>query len=263
MTFASALYFGSVMHRRVKPREHTLRYSVFSMLVDLDELPALSNRLRLFGHNRAAVFGFYDRDHGDGVAGGLRHWVESRLAAADCSLDGGSIKLLCYPRIFGYAFNPLSVYYCFDRDGRLAVLLYEVCNTFGERHTYVIPAAAGEDEVLRHQCAKEMYVSPFIPMACHYKFAMTMPDQTLSVTIDEHDEEGRLLVASFKARRKPISDAMLAQALVRFPLMTLKVTAAIHWQALKLWLKGIAYIPHKAARERVATSIVKPSDSRG
>lgn len=260
MNFVSALYFGSVMHRRVKPREHSLRYSVFSMLIDLDELPALSGRLRLFGHNRASVFGFYDRDHGDGVAGGLREWVQGRLQAADRPLEGGRILLLCYPRIFGYAFNPLSVYYCFDNAGRLSVLLYEVCNTFGERHTYVIPAAAGEDEVVRHQCAKEMYVSPFIPMTCHYKFAMTTPGQTLSVTIDEHDEEGRLLVANFKARRKPINDAMLAQALFRFPLMTLKVTAAIHWQALKLWWKGIAVIPHKAARERIATSIVKPLD---
>lgn len=263
MKFSSALYFGSVMHRRVKPREHSLRYSVFSMLIDLEELPELSNRMRLFGHNRAAVFGFYDSDHGDGVAGGLRQWVDAQLSAADCALEGGRIMLLCYPRIFGYAFNPLSVYYCFDRDGRLAVLLYEVCNTFGERHTYIIPAAAGKDQVVRHQCAKEMYVSPFIPMACHYKFAMTTPGQTVSVTIDEHDEEGRLLVAKFDARRKPISDAMLAQALVRFPLMTLKVTAAIHWQALKLWLKGIKIVPHAAARKRVATSIVKPSDSAG
>ena len=259
MTYSSALYFGSVMHRRFKPKEHRLKYGVFSMLVDLEELPRLSEELRVFGYNRFAPLAFYDRDHGDGTDGGLRTWVTARLQSAGYNLNNGRIKLLCYPRIFGYVFNPLSVYYCYNEAGDLAVLLYEVSNTFGERHTYVIPADVGSDQMVRQSCDKRMYVSPFIPMDCRYDFAMTVPGEILSVTIDEHDAEGRLLIASFKAHRFPMSNRNLVSTFLKFPLMTFRITAAIHWQALKLWRKGISIIPHKAAGKPINSSVIHPA----
>ena len=268
MTYSSALYFGSVMHRRFKPKQHRLKYRVFSMLIDLEELPRLSKDLLLFGYNRPAPLGFYDRDHGDGSDGNLVAWVTNQAQLAGYDIAGGRIMLLCYPRIFGYVFNPLSIYYCFDRNGDLAVLLYEVCNTFGERHTYVIPADSAPKDpaaapVIRQRCNKQMYVSPFIPMDCSYDFTMSLPGETLSVTIDEHDAEGRLLIAIFKAHRRPVTDRMLAVTFLKFPLMTFRVTAAIHWQALKLWLKGVSVVPHKAASDRVKSSVIKTSEPLG
>lgn len=254
----SALYFGTVIHQRHKPKRHRLRYGVFSMLVDLDDLAALSDGSRLFGYNRAAPFSFHDADHGTGEPGSLQGWVDTRLADAGYDLTGGRILLLCYPRIFGYVFNPLSIYYCFDAAGNLAVLLYEVSNTFGERHTYIIPVDADAGRVVRQECDKRMYVSPFIPMECRYKFAMTVPGERLSVIIDQHDATGPLLVASFNARRKPFSDSMLALALFRFPLMTVKVMAAIHWEAFRLWWKGLPLVPRKPADKAIAASVVKP-----
>ncbi len=136
---ASCLYVGEVVHQRVRPSRHRLRYRVFSALLDLDELPQLDRRLRLFGHNRLNIFSFLDRDHGDGTGAPLRPWVEHHLERAGIELAGGAIRLLCYPRLFGYVFNPLSVYFCHRADGALAAMIYEVNNTFGERHSYLIP----------------------------------------------------------------------------------------------------------------------------
>src|SRR5262245_25752722 len=126
------------MHRRIKPKPHKLRYRVFWALLDLDELPALSRRLRLFSFERFNLFGFYTADHGDGSDISLRDQAEKHLADAGIDLDGGAIKLLCMPRILGFVFNPISVYYCYRRDGGLAALIYEVHNTFGQRHSYLI-----------------------------------------------------------------------------------------------------------------------------
>jgi len=135
----STLYVGSVMHRRLRPRRHRLRYRVFWMLLDLDEIERLPRVLRLFSHNRFNAVSFHDADHGDGSATPLRAQVERHLAAAGIALGGGAIRLLCMPRILGYGFNPLSVYFCYQRSGLLAAILYEVHNTFGERHSYLIP----------------------------------------------------------------------------------------------------------------------------
>lgn len=155
---------------RVRPRRHRLRYRVFSLLLDLDELEAVSASSRMFGYNRPAVLSFWDTDHGDGNAGGLRSWIEGRIREAGRFEQGMSIRVLCYPRILGYVFNPLTVYFCYASSGTLRVILYEVCNTFRERHTYVIQVEDGGTGPVRQGCAKELYVSPFIPMSCIYRF---------------------------------------------------------------------------------------------
>lgn len=256
MSGQSALYLGDVMHARLRPRRHKLHYRVFSLLLDLDELPALSAASRLFGYNRRAVLSFWDKDHGDGKAGGLRSWIEARLVEAGCFEAGMSLRVLCYPRILGYVFNPLTVYFCHAPDGVLRAILYEVCNTFGERHTYVIAVAGDEDGPVRHGCPKKLYVSPFLPMACFYRFHIEPPGEAILVRIDESDADGPLLVASFAGTRRPMTDRALLGALLRYPLMTLKVTAGIHWEAFRIWRKGVPIHRHQAADRPVASTIV-------
>lgn len=263
MTLNSALYMGEVVHARHKPRQHTLRYSVFCLLLDLDELPALDGSLRLLSHNRWGIFGFRDSDHGLGETGRLKDWVAGHLQEVGLNVEELQVEVLCYPRIFGYVFNPLTVYFCHGPDRALRAILYEVCNTFGERHTYVIPATAEADGSIKHSCAKQMYVSPFIPMDCSYQFKIAPPGEHVQVSINEADGEGPLLYASFAGKRRELTDRQLLKALVTYPLMTLKVMGAIHWEALRLWLKGVPLYRHEAASQRIASSIIVPKAESG
>lgn len=230
MSLNSAIYVGHVVHQRHRPKKHHLRYRVFSLLIDLDELPAL-DQLRWFAHNGAALFSFRDSDHGDGLD--LRDWVTAQLAVEGLPAPG-RIRLLCYPRILGYVFNPLTVWYCDDAQGHPLATIYEVHNTFGERHTYVLPATASEQAA-----DKAFYVSPFIDMNCRYEFRLSPPDERLRVAINETQDGLPLLYAAFTGERHDFSDATLLKLFVTHPLMTLKVTAGIHWEALRLILKGI------------------------
>jgi len=244
------------MNRR--PKRHRLRYDVFSMLLDLDELPELDRRYRLFGHNRTAPLAFFDRDHGPCTGAALRPWVEARLAEAGVDVRGGPIRLLCYPRVFGFAFNPLSVFFCHAPDGTLKAILYEVCNTYKERHTYVIPVAPGGGPVIRQQADKAMYVSPFIAMDCTYHFRILPPGEGVSIVIRQEDSDGLLLAAAFQGVRRPFSGRELARLLVRFPLMTLKIVAGIHWEAFRLWRKGLPVFSHQPAAAPVQSSVAGP-----
>ena len=257
---ASALYFGTVAHHRLRPKRHNLRYRVFSMLIDIDELPALSRTLRLFSHNRFNLFSFYDRDHGVG-AGNLRAHVEAQLNEAGLDLGGGPIRLLCSPRMFGYAFNPLSVYFCHRPDGELGAILYEVNNTFGERHGYLIPVTEQAGRTISQSCDKNFYVSPFLAVEGRYAFRITPPGEAVVIHIDHMDSEGLLLQASFVGDRVALSDKSLIAAFVRYPLVTLKVIAGIHWEALKLWRKGVA-LHRRPPPPAHPVTIVSLSDNR-
>lgn len=234
--FTSGLYRGRVVHQRLRPRRHRLRYRIFQILADLDELPALDRGLRLFGYNRPALIGFHDRDHGPGDGRPLKPYVEALLARAGVEA-GGPIQLLCMPRVLGQVFNPLGLYFCHDRKGALAAILYEVNNTFGDRHSYLIPVE-GPGGVVRQACDKAFYVSPFQEMAMRYAFTVHPPSDDLFVGIQSSDAEGPMLHAAFSARRSELSDAAILGAFLGAPLLMLKVLAGIHWEALRIWLKG-------------------------
>jgi len=242
---ASALYRGDVMHRRWRPKPHRLRYRVFWLLLDLAEIDDLDQRLRLFSRGRGNLLSFHDRDHGDGSGAGLRPQVEAWLRCAQVDIGAGPIRLLTMPRVLGYVFNPISLYYCHKADGRLAAVVYEVTSTFGVRHAYVIPVPEADQAagLIRQRAAKALYVSPFLGMEMDYDFHGHAPGERLDLTITGVDAAGPLISAVMVAERRPLRDRDLAAAIIALPLLTLKVLVAIHWEALKLGLKGVRVAP--------------------
>jgi DUF1365 family protein len=236
----SALYIGHVAHNR--PGKHRLRYRVFMLALDLDELPQLDAGLRLFGHNRAALMALYDRDHGARIDAPLKPQIEAKLREAGIGWDGGRIVLLTMPRLLNYVFNPLSVYFCTRRDGSMAALVHEVSNTFGERHFYVLPARAENAGRLAQACEKDFFVSPFLEMDLRYEFRVTSPGDKAVVAMVVRRGAQVALTASFAGERRQLTDANLLRAWAGNPLMTLAVIAGIHWEALKMWMKGVRYL---------------------
>ncbi|MGA3401092.1 MAG: DUF1365 family protein [Acetobacteraceae bacterium] len=237
----SGIYHGQVVHTRFRPVRHRLKHRLMWLLLDLDELPMLSRRLRLFSLNRFNLVDFRDRDHGDCSRTPLRAQIEQHLRRAGLEPDGGAIRVLCMPRVLGTVFNPLSVFFCHRADGRLHAMLYEVNNTFGDRHSYLVPVAAADSHrpVLRQSCEKQLHVSPFMDMAMTYHFRIAPPADRAIVAIEGHDAEGPMIAAAYAGRRHALTDANLLRACFAQPLLGAQVLGAIHWEALKLWRKGI------------------------
>ena len=236
---APCLYSGVVTHRRLRPRPHRLAYRIYSLLLDLDRLDEFDARLRWFSVDRFNLFSFYRRDRGDGSGRDLRSQVEGAMRAAGVEPDGGRIFLLTMPRLLGWAFNPISVYYCCRLSGEPAAMLWEVDNTFGERHAYMIPVEGSDEGEIRQSCRKHFFVSPFMNMELDYSFRLRAPDDDLSLAIDVSDPSGLLLTAHYRARRSELNDSNLLRLFFSVPLLTLRVVGGIHWEALKLWRKGI------------------------
>lgn len=245
------------MHARLKPMGHRFSYRVYSLLLDLDNI-AIATQSAVFSHNQFNLMSFYDKDHGAADGKSLRDYVNGLLKNAGQSAPA-RVELLCYPRILGWVFNPLSVYYCYDAENTLNALIYEVRNTFGERHTYVAPILEGEQSHgrIRQERDKLFYVSPFIGMKMRYHFRITPPDQNLTLRILEHDEDGPLLSATFSGVRHPLNTKNLLKAFFQVPLQTLKIVSGIHWEALKLWKKG-AQFHKRPARPNPISYIDKP-----
>ncbi len=239
----SIIYNGKVIHRRFKPKEHCFKYKVFSLLIDIDELKIIENKIKIFSYNKFNIISFFEKDHGPRDGTSLKEWVIKNLNDIGIDNDRIQIKLFCYPRIFGYVFNPLSVFFIYDENTRLISILYEVKNTFGEQHTYIFKT--DDEKVIVNDCTKKFHVSPFIEMECHYYFRVLKPTDKISVIIDQKDKDGKLLYASQDGKAKELNEKNLLFSFISHPLMTFKIIAAIHYEALKLWLKGIKVIKKK------------------
>lgn len=244
---AGALYVGDVMHARMKPFAHRFSYRVWSLLVDVDRVDTAFAGLRWLSRNRFNLVSFHDSDHGAGAARALRPYLDDLLASAGVERPV-SIELLCYPRVLGFTFNPIAVYYCRGASGALTALVYEVRNTFGERHTYVCPVSPDEASAagVRQSREKLFFVSPFLGFGLTYRFRLTDPGETLKLRILETDADGPVLAATFSGERRPLTDRDVLAAAWRVPLLGLKVVASIHWEALKLWLKGAKLVARPA-----------------
>ena len=234
----SCIYNGEVNHTRFKPVKHFLNYKTFSLFIDLDEIQQLDKSISIFSHNKFNIFSFYNKDHGDRDGNCLKKWVISNLQKYKIEGNISKIKILCYPRIFGYVFNPLSIFYCYEND-KLKSIFYEVKNTFNEQHTYIFKIKDGEE--IKQKCKKKFYVSPFMDMETFYNFKLIDPSQRLSVMIKQTDAEGTVLTATQTGDKKEFNFKQLLINFFRYPLMTLKIISSIHFEALLLWKKGAIY----------------------
>jgi len=239
----SSIYNGTVIHKRFKPKLHFFKYRVFSLLIDLSDLNNLGKDITFFSYNRFNLISFFDKDHGKRDGSSLIEWVKKNLDENDINSKDIRIKLLCYPRILGYVFNPLSVFFVYDNNKNLISILYEVKNTFGEQHTYIFKVE--NDHLLQHNCSKKFHVSPFIEMNCNYFFRILKPSEKISVVIDQYQLDEKILFASQDGKRVDFNSKELLKSYVKHPLMTFKIILAIHFEAFKLWLKGIKFIKKK------------------
>lgn len=255
--FDHRLYVGEVMHMRLRPFRHQFRYRVFTALLDIDRLETAESKL--FHIDRFGVFSFHRRDHGPRDGTLLRPWVERKLASAGRP-PPARIMLLSMPRLLGYGFNPLSVFFCHGARGQLESVIYQVKNTFGDQIPYVLSAEADDDGAVRHEQGKEMFVSPFIGMDQTYRFTIRAPDARLAIRIRQHDKEGDWLIATQNGLRRPMTDRTLARLIFTHPLAAFKVIGAIHWQALKLWIKGARFHRYPGAAEAVPPPTRPQSD---
>ena len=244
---AATLYAGHVVHKRLRPRAHGFRYRVFAALLDVDRIDEAAASCRIFSRGRTNLVSFFDRDHGRGDGTPVAEHVRRELAAAGLADAGARITLLCYPRILGFVFNPLSVYFCHRAGGELGAVIYEVSNTFCERTSYIIPVADGRAPVFAQRCAKAMYVSPFTEAAGSYGFHVRPPAGEVVVGVDFREAQAPVLKTHFRGARASFSDRSLIAMLARHPMMTAKVVGAIHFEAARLWAKGVPVVRHRPA----------------
>jgi len=248
MSAAASLYIGRTVHERRAPFLHRFRYAVSMMLIDLDRLAELPRASRWMSLDRFNLFSFRERDHGARDGGSLRAWAQARFQAAGIDMDGARIRLLCSPRVLGFVFNPLSLYFAEDEDGHVRGVIYQVHNTFGDAHAYVAPA--GQDrEVLRQGADKIFHVSPFFDVAGRYRFTLRPPGERFKLTIFKQRETGPDFLATLLLHRRDASDGAFLRLFAAQPFSTLKTVAAIHWEALRLMLKGARYHSRPAPPE--------------
>ncbi len=254
---AAMLYPGNVMHARLNPFGHRFNYKVFTLLIDLDRLAEAARSARFFSVNRRNLVAFHEADHlpkdDSSQNKSLAAYARGLVMAAGAPAPH-RVLLMAYPRLMGFVFNPLSVYFCYDKADALTCAIYEVSNTFGERHTYVCPVEPGQLNAagLRQERTKIFYVSPFIDMGTRYHFRILPPGDDVRLRIFETEAGKPLLSATFSGSARPMNSAVLAALVARLPFMTLKVMAGIHWEALKLWIKGAKF--HSRGKPPIATS---------
>jgi|SRR5579872_1233067 len=258
MTPFASLYVGKTTHARKGAHVHRFTYGLYQLLVDVDGIDEAFTRLLLLRKGRFGVFSFAEQDHGARDGAPLRPWVEGTLAAAGLAATAARIRLLCFPRVLGFVFNPLSIFFVEDARGRLEAVIYEVNNTFGDTHAYVAPASGAACE--RQEADKQLFVSPFYGVEGRYRFLITPPADTFNLVITKSLGGEADFTATLSAAERALTDAALAGLFFRMPLMTMGVVAGIHWQALRLWLKG-APLAARPTGPRAGASVARASPS--
>ncbi|MEP7154608.1 MAG: DUF1365 domain-containing protein [Betaproteobacteria bacterium] len=246
-TAVPEICLGSVFHKRLRPVEHQFSYSVFFLRIPLSQLNQLGNGW--FSKDRFNLLSFMTKDYGPRDGSSLEEWIRSLLKREGLTAADGEIVLQTFPRLLGYVFNPISIWYCFDRQGQLRAALAEVSNTFGERHNYLVvhedqrPIRPGDWLTSR----KVFYVSPFCDVKGHYRFRFEQVDARAFAQIDYYDgtdaeaDEGKLIVTTVHGVPQPLTSTSAFRAFIGHPLMTFGVVARIHWHAMKLWLKRVPF----------------------
>ncbi len=233
----SSLLFGDVVHQRVQPVRHKLRYQTFSVLLDLDDIDGATASCHLFSHNRWNILSFFERDHADGLHENLAHYARDRVARELDIKNIGKVFLMTYPRVFGYVFNPLSVYFCHEKGGDCVALIFEVSNTFGGRKSYVQRIVGNQVE----NADKKFLVSPFNRETGKYSFRADQVGEYLTLGVALRENDNPVLNTWYRVQHAKLSDWQILNFSLRRPVMTLKVVAAIHFEAIKLWLKGLRF----------------------
>lgn len=254
----SCAYAGTVAHVRLTPKQHAFSYKVFSLALDVDEIESLDKSLRFFSRNRWNILSFHDHDHGSRDRKNIGEHVRGLLREAGLEHACARIVLLCYPRLLGYVFNPLSVYFCYRQDDRIGAIVYEVSNTVRERKSYLIPVLEDDGGAIAQTCPKEMYVSPFTSPTGRYRFHILRPGRRVLIGVDFHSADGPVLRTHFSGERCDLSDRRILGLVARHPLMTMKVVFGIHFEAARLWMKGV---PLAERRRSVpfSSTVVRPS----
>jgi DUF1365 family protein len=235
---ALRLWKGQTVHARYVPFERRFAYNVTLIDIDIDRLGAAARQSPLFSVDGPGVFSFHRKDHGARTDAPLRPWAEQVLAKAGIALDGGAIRLVTFPRQLFYKFAPISLWYGYGPSGDLRGIIYEVNNTFGETHAY---AAAVSGDRSQQEADKAFHVSPFFDVTGAYRFTLRTPTDRLGIVVESLEDGARLHMANITARRHAATTGALLAIALATPFATLGVTLAIHWQALKIWLRGAQY----------------------
>jgi DUF1365 family protein len=261
MNAQSAIYDCTVMHQRLSPKRHGFNYRVFYLWLDLDELPQWDRALGLLSRNRFNLFAFYDEDHLGGQSKDLKQGVLAKMAGDGVDVSrAASVRMLAFPRVLGYIFNPVTFYFAYTVDGQVVAAMVQVTNTFHEQKLYVVKEVAAGGGI-RLVTPKHFYVSPFSELDLSFDFQLRAPDEGLRMGVDDLDASGeKVLVSLLTGKRRELSDGHLLACSVTYPLLTLKVIFLIHWQAFRLWLKKLP-VHRKAANPQLQTDVLKPHSS--
>jgi DUF1365 family protein len=256
----NALYECRVMHHRLTPKEHRFSYRVFYLWLDLDELEALDGSLRAFSRNRWNLFSFFDRDHLDLGETTLKANILRWLREQDMDVSViARIRLLTFPRVLGYIFNPVCFYFCLDEQGEALCAIAEVTNTFHEQKPYLL-RERDADGRFRLLTPKHFYVSPFSALDLNFDFKLGMPSENVEIHIDDREGDRRVFLSALTGKRAPLTDGRLLWFMVKYPLLTLRVIFLIHWHAFLLWCKRLP-VHRKAAQPEMQRDVLRPHPS--